>query len=113
MPDYGIELGWNTIWVRSITVDSAGRKDRTKNSPIVKKETYKESYSVSNVYATWSPKQLPNLELTAGIDNIFDKAYVDQATKYYSTAYPSSENRYIGGDYELGRNYKFTVSYKF
>lgn len=113
LPDYGVELGWNTIWVRSITVDSAERKDRTQNSPIVKKETYKESYSVSNVYATWSPKQLPNLELTAGIDNIFDKAYVDQATKYYSTAYPSSENRYIGGDYELGRNYKFTVSYKF
>ena len=98
MPDYGVELGWNTIWVRSITINSAEKR----GGPAKKTETYKESYSVSNVYATWSPKQLPSLELTAGIDNIFDKAYKDQATKYYAAS-----------DNELGRNYKFTVSYKF
>lgn len=98
VPDYGVELGWNTIWVRSITINSAEKR----GGPAKKTETYKESYSVSNVYATWSPKQLPSLELTAGIDNIFDKAYKDQATKYYAAS-----------DNELGRNYKFTVSYKF
>lgn len=105
MPDYGVELGWNTIWVRNITTYTAGiERCKGKNCDRTPKKmsTYKDSYSVSNVYATWSPKQLPSLELTAGIDNIFDKAYKDQATKYYAAS-----------DNELGRNYKFTVSYKF
>ena len=100
MPNYGVEFGWNTIWVRSITIDGASFNSKTKKAS--KTETYKESYSVSNLYATWTPTQLPNLELTAGVDNIFDKAYKDQATKYYGAS-----------DNELGRNYKFTVSYKF
>lgn len=100
IPEYGLEMGWNTIWVKGITVDTASIP-KGKTTP-EKSSTYKKSYSVSNLYASWSPKQLPNLELTAGIDNIFNKAYKDQATKYYSNA-----------DNELGRNYKFTISYKF
>lgn len=100
VPDYGLEFGWNTIWVKGITVDTASI-DRTTHRA-KKDSSYKESYSVSNLYASWSPKQLPTLELTAGVDNIFNKAYKDQATKYYGAA-----------DNELGRNYKFTISYKF
>lgn len=64
--------------------------------------TLKESYAVSNMYVSWSPKQIKGLELTAGIDNIFDKAYKDHSTQYYDSV-----------DYDPGRNYKLSVSYKF
>ncbi len=96
VPDTQLEFGWNTIWVKGIAYqyyDSRSGTAKTSN---------KTKYSVSNVYATWVPEQLPNLELTAGIDNVFNRVYKDQSTQYYSAA-----------DKELGRNYKFTISYKF
>ncbi|MFC0322082.1 TonB-dependent receptor domain-containing protein [Gallibacterium melopsittaci] len=91
VPNAQVEMGWNTIWVRGIDL-------RSSATSLVNKE----SYSVSNLYVTWSPAQLPDLELTAGIDNVFNKVYKDQSTQYYSSV-----------DNELGRNYKFTISYKF
>ncbi|AAU37123.1 TonB-dependent receptor domain-containing protein [[Mannheimia] succiniciproducens] len=82
-----VELGWNTMYVRAIDVDDS---------------TLKESYAVSNMYVSWSPAQAKGLELTFGIDNIFDKAYKDHSTQYYGSV-----------DLDPGRNYKLSVSYKF
>ncbi|WP_032092344.1 MULTISPECIES: TonB-dependent receptor domain-containing protein [Pasteurellaceae] len=99
IPTAQVELGWNTMWVRGLNMFTqlGGR-----GTPIRPGYLYKESYSVSNVYVTWAPEQVKGLELTAGIDNVFNKAYKDQSTQYYSSA-----------DLDPGRNYKLSVSYKF
>ena len=64
----------------------------------------KEAYNTHNIALNWKRK---SLTLIAGIDNVFDKTYVSHI----------SENRTIRGtstaDYELGRNVKFTIAYKF
>lgn len=98
IPAAQLELGWNTMWVREIYMPTTvGRGAAARAGKL-----FKDSYAVSNLYASWSPKQVKGLELTAGIDNIFNKAYKDQSTQYYSSA-----------DLDPGRNYKLSVTYKF
>lgn len=64
--------------------------------------TTKDNYAVSNAYVSWQPKPIKGLELTFGVDNIFDKAYKDHSTQYYGAV-----------DLDPGRNYKISVAYKF
>lgn len=102
LPDYQLEFGWNTMWVRAISVYQENNVG-SRNRPVYKPGYLeKESYAVSNAYITWAPVQVKNLELTFGVDNIFNKAYKDQSTQYYRAV-----------DLDPGRNYKFSVSYKF
>lgn len=89
IPDAQLDLGWKTMYVREV------------NLPAVE-QTIRESYAVSDVYVSWSPKQIKGLELTAGVDNIFNKAYMDHSTQYYGSV-----------DLDPGRNYKLSVAYKF
>ena len=68
----------------------------------------KKSYNVHDLAVNWKPKDYKGLTIIAGIDNIFDKQYSSHI----------SENRYFSGygyttDYEPGRNFKVTLSYKF
>lgn len=91
IPSIGVEMGWNTMWVRGLTYATN-----------VSSVTTKEEYAVSNAYVSWAPTQVKGLELTFGIDNIFDRAYKDHSTQYYSAV-----------DLDPGRNYKLSVSYKF
>ena len=67
----------------------------------------KDSYSVHDIALRWAPQNINNLTVIAGVDNIFDKAYISHI----------SENRTIKGyntaDYEPGRNVKVTLAYKF
>ena len=65
-------------------------------------KVFKAGYAVSNTYVSYSPKQVKGLDLIFGVDNIFNKAYKDQSTQYYDAV-----------DLDPGRNYKFSVSYKF
>lgn len=90
IPSAQVDLGWNTMLVRKVYEHKATG------------DTLKESYAVSNAYVSWAPQQVKGLELTFGIDNIFNRAYKDQSTQYYSAV-----------DYDPGRNYKLSVSYKF
>ncbi|HBO38824.1 MAG TPA: TonB-dependent receptor, partial [Pasteurellaceae bacterium] len=89
VPESQVELGWNSLWVRTINLP-----DTTPQ--------HKESYSVSNAYVSWSPRQVKGLELTFGVDNIFNEAYKDHSSQYYTSV-----------DLDPGRNYKLAVSYKF
>ncbi|MBF1222380.1 MAG: TonB-dependent receptor [Haemophilus influenzae] len=99
VPSAQIELGWNTMWIREIYMPTrlGGR-----GVPYYSGSTHKESYAVSNAYISWSPSQVKGLEVTFGVDNIFNKAYKDQSTQYYDAV-----------DLDPGRNYKLSLSYKF
>ncbi|WP_044469893.1 TonB-dependent receptor domain-containing protein [Mannheimia massilioguelmaensis] len=102
LPEQQIELGWNTLWVRGINLYDELSTGRGPSARYYPGYTYKEAYSVSNAYISWAPKQVKGLELTFGVDNIFNKAYVDQSTQYYGAV-----------DLDPGRNYKLSISYKF
>lgn len=92
IPSVNVDMGWNTMWVRGLAYTGV-------NSTSI---TTKEEYAVSNAYVSWAPTQVKGLELTFGIDNIFDRAYKDHSTQYYGSV-----------DLDPGRNYKLSVSYKF
>lgn len=87
------------MWIREIYMPTrlGGR-----GVPYYSGSTHKESYAVSNAYISWSPSQVKGLEVTFGVDNIFNKAYKDQSTQYYDAV-----------DLDPGRNYKLSLSYKF
>lgn len=89
IPSTQVDLGWNTMFVRNLYTNAAS-------------STRKDGYAVSNAYISWAPTQVKGLELTFGVDNIFNKAYKDQSTQYYGAV-----------DLDPGRNYKLSASYKF
>ena len=91
IPSVGVEMGWNTMLVRGLAYATNATSITTK-----------DSYAVSNAYVSWQPKPIKGLELTFGVDNIFNKAYKDQSTQYYDSV-----------DLDPGRNYKISVAYKF
>lgn len=67
----------------------------------------KKSFNVHDIAMRWEPKAVKGLTVIAGVDNIFDEAYISHI----------SENRtargYSTADYEPGRSFKVTLSYKF
>lgn len=95
IPSVNVDLGWNTMWVREVNTYEVPRGKPAGYYP-------KQTYSVSNAYVSWAPTQAKGLEFTFGIDNIFNRAYKDHSTQYYSSV-----------DLDPGRNYKLSVSYKF
>lgn len=98
IPRAQVEFGWNTILVRGFEYYTLLGGRQAPQPGYVHKDTY----SVSNAYITWAPAQVKGLELTAGIDNIFDRVYKDHSTQFYGAV-----------DNDPGRNYKLSVSYRF
>ena len=66
----------------------------------------RSGYAVHDLNLTYNPVSLKNTSFNFGIGNIFDKKYVTH-TGFGSQT--SSTNK----SYEVGRNFKFQVSYKF
>ena len=92
-----LDISWESLF--------AFKEDKIQSGGI---HQVKKSYNVHDMAINWKPKAYKGLTVIAGIDNIFDK-------EYYSHI---SENRYYSGyglttDYEPGRNFKVTLSYKF
>ncbi len=91
-----LNLSWNSLFVLK-------EDDTPNNSQYLEKE----SYNVHDAALRWKPSSVKGLTLITGVDNIFDKKYASHI----------SENRIFGGtkttDYEPGRNFKVTLSYKF
>lgn len=67
----------------------------------------KKGYAVHDMAVDYSPSSIKGLKVIAGIDNIFDKNYVSQSS-FIGTARGIEAT-----DYEPGRNFKVTLSYKF
>ncbi|MFK2823090.1 TonB-dependent receptor domain-containing protein [Arcobacter sp. YIC-80] len=67
----------------------------------------RKGYAVHNISSTYTLEKLKGAKLSFGIDNIFDKKY----------ARHTSFGTYFGDDsytpYEVGRNFKVKLSYKF
>lgn len=72
----------------------------------------KPSYHVHNVSATWTPKAVKGLTLTAGIENIFDQTYTSHASKIGDSSHPVFGDLHLN-DYEPGRNIKVSAAYRF
>ena len=70
----------------------------------------KPGYQVHNISVNWQPAE--KLELTFGVDNVFDKYYVSQSSRTGSTEHPVFGPLFLN-DYEPGRNIKATVAYTF
>lgn len=71
----------------------------------------KPSYVVHDIYLTYEPKQIKNLKVNFGAQNLFDKQYRDHSSvgnyteiPYYST---------VAGIYERGRDVRVSLSYQF
>lgn len=69
----------------------------------------KPGYAVTNVAANWKPQSAKGVDVSFGIDNVFDKKYTSHASRIgYSTRVQAPLD-----DFEPGRNVKVTASYNF
>ncbi|WP_445945267.1 TonB-dependent receptor domain-containing protein [Shewanella sp.] len=98
-----LTLGWDSIFASSASLD-----DRSvANGAVITEPVEKAGYGVSNIWASYDVAQLNGLSLKLAVDNLFDKAYQDHNSfgMYWGNA---SYN-----DNEVGRNFKFAVSYQY
>lgn len=72
----------------------------------------KDGYTVHNISARWTPRRLDGLDVTVGVDNLFDEYYASQSSRTGVSLHPRFGNLYLM-DYEPGRNAKVTVAYQF
>lgn len=87
-------FGWSTI----VVLDEDNVPDGA---------SIKEGYDTHNLYVQWMPSDIEDLQVTFGIDNIFDEQYVSHASRN------GVARGYTTDDYEPGRNYKLSASYQF
>jgi hemoglobin/transferrin/lactoferrin receptor protein len=103
VPDLNLHLFWNTRFV-----DKLGAQ-----VDLDERISPKKSHAVHNVSMRWLPRQqFQGLELTLGVDNLFDKLYASHASRTGDSFHPRFGALHLT-DYEPGRNVKFTVAYKF
>lgn len=100
LPSLDLLLGYNLLYYASKTADDAGAA-KTVKLP---------SYAVSDFYATYAPSsgKFKGLEINAGLYNAFNKAYTAHSQRG-SEFYNNTDFR----EWEIGRNFKINVSYKF
>lgn len=91
--DYNVDLRWQ--WQKTFS------------------EGPKESYQVHDITAVWEPDGFDhNLNVTLGIENLFDELYVSHASRTGSSNHPVFGFLQLD-DYEPGRNIKLSAAYKF
>ncbi|WP_415900885.1 TonB-dependent receptor domain-containing protein [Neptuniibacter sp. QD48_11] len=79
----------------------------------IKEEHFdKPSYDVHNISARWTPKQVDGLNVTFGVENIFDEYYTSHASRIGDANHPVFGALHLN-DYEPGRNFKLTAAYTF
>ncbi len=100
-PEVG--LSWESLFVMS-------ENDVPKNTPYTYNE--KKAYNVHDIAVKWKPRAVKGLSIIAGVDNIFDEEYsshISESRTLNLRGGGSESSR----DYEPGRNFKVTLSYKF
>ncbi|UOO88996.1 TonB-dependent receptor [Vitreoscilla massiliensis] len=88
----GISAQWDSVFQRRYTSHNVE----------------KPGYGVSDISVHWKPQSgsLKGLKTSFGVYNVFDKFYVSQSARQQSLQVPIP-------DYEMGRNVKATVAYRF
>lgn len=104
IPGWNLALHWDMLAVDDVDADL--------DLDGASKDNAKDSYTVHNISARWTPEQLSGFVLTAGVDNLFDKFYASQSSRTGLSAHPRFGDLYLV-DYEPGRNIKLTASYQF
>ncbi|MFC3195866.1 TonB-dependent receptor domain-containing protein [Marinicella sediminis] len=103
LPNLNLHLFWNTRFVDKL---GAELDLDELNNP-------KKAHTVHNFSMRWVPQQqFQGLELTLGVDNLFDKLYASHASRTGDSFHPRFGALHLT-DYEPGRNVKFTLAYKF
>ena len=74
-------------------------------------QSERAGYATHDVYASWVPRDMQDLTLTAGIYNLFDKEYSDQNTYYLETN--SARGIMPGAITSPGRDVRLSVAYRF
>ena len=83
--DYLIEaLNINLHW-DVLTVDDV---DAGLDLDGVTLDNKKNGYTIHNITARWSPKPVPGLVLTAGVDNLMDEYYASQSSRTGTSFHP-------------------------
>jgi hemoglobin/transferrin/lactoferrin receptor protein len=67
----------------------------------------KAAYDVHNLYAQWTPSSIEGLQVTFGIDNVFNELYISHASRSGVARGATLD------DYEPGRNFKLSAAYQF
>ena len=96
------KVNYNAQFTPGNDYTSYGINRTTKEGSFTKNE--RSGYAVHNMYVTYKPNAMKGFTLNVGIDNIFDKDYMRHNAFAYGTAYSNSE---------IGRNFKFNLSYQF
>ncbi|AXH14680.1 TonB-dependent receptor domain-containing protein [Malaciobacter mytili] len=91
-----VDFSWNSIFVKS-----------EKNIGSLAGIDHKPGYAVHNMAVKYVPQLNKNLTILAGVDNIFNKEYISHTSRN-----DVARGTFLG-DYEPGRNFKVTLSYKF
>ncbi|MGX9459721.1 TonB-dependent receptor domain-containing protein [Shewanella sp. A14] len=89
MPNLGLNVSWTSQIIFDLDKD-------------VEEDKAKDGYNVHHVSLNWNPKSIEDLSITASVENLFDEHYASHASHDLGVT-----------DYEPGRNYKLTASYKF
>lgn len=104
-PRFNIAIHWDSLFV--------GDLDAGPDLDGATLDNAKDGYDVHNLSAQWTPAgSLRGLQITLGIDNIFDEFYASQSSRTGVSFHPLFQELYLF-DYEPGRNIKATVSYQF
>ncbi len=74
-------------------------------------QSERAGYATHDVYASWVPRDMQDLTLTAGIYNLFDKEYSDQNTYFLETN--SARGIMPGAITSPGRDVRLSVAYRF
>lgn len=107
MAEHGFSVHFESLIVDSLSpgLDLDGTSLDSANA--------KASYHVHNLAMRWvNPNDVKGLEVTAGIDNIFDEYYASQSSRTGLSAHPVFGDLYLT-DVEPGRNVKIGLGYRF
>lgn len=99
---FDLLFGYNLLFFKSKKTDSA--------DSITGDGVKMPSYAVNDFYVTYVPNsgRFKGLEVNAGLYNAFNRTYASHSQR---TAAYTGDSNYI--DWEPGRNFKVSVSYKF
>ncbi len=92
--DYDTLVGWSSSFV-------------FEEDNVLDGNDPKAAYNVHNLYVQWAPMQVDGLQVTFGIDNVFDELYTSHASRN------GTARGYTLDDYDPGRNVKLSASYQF
>ena len=100
-----LTLHWDSMFVDDLPAGNVLDSATLNNA--------KAGYDVSNVSVRWTPQgDLQGLELTFGIDNVFDEYYASQSSRTGVSFHPRFGELHLT-DYEPGRNIKLTAAFQF